>query len=193
MKVLLIDDTSDNLNVGKQEIGKFFPSVLVETCDNFRDAIGLLIPGQNYDVVLTDLNMPMCETPAFHGNRGRNLKFREGGYVPYGVFIALRAALVGVKYIAIVTDGGHHASAANAALECIGSPLVRGLNYPSFLECSKPHFIVGKISNDEDLKLGFEINGSKLFIIDSFKHEGSISEVPVYGFQGALQRIMVYS
>src|SRR3989338_4224046 len=192
-KVLIIDDKAENLEIGKQEIEKFFPDFSVETCNNFRDAIGLLVFGHSYDVVLTDLNMPVCSTPAFNSNQ-RNTLWNKDEIVPYGIFIALRAVRVGVKRIAIITDNGHHASAANAALECIAgnaSDFV-ALNYrDDVLWESKPNFLAGVHNlNMKNAKPDIEINGAKLLIADSFKHKGSITEGPNYGFQGALRFLL---
>ncbi|MEN9582488.1 MAG: Response regulator receiver domain [Candidatus Parcubacteria bacterium] len=195
MKILIIDDTPENLEIGTQEIKKYFPDFIVETCSNFREAMEQLTPGSDYDVVLTDLNMPICETSAFHPYV-RGTLYKDDEVIPYGMFIVFRAASVGVKKIAIVTDKGHHASAANAALECLGfgnGKEVRELGYSHFPEGNRDHppFMVSNIDMRGEIKANFKINDSTLLIADSFKHKGSISkDEPKFGFQGALRILL---
>lgn len=67
----------------------------------------------DFDVVLTDMNLPMSEfklAPEW---------FKAGEQVPYGFVLALRACLVGVKFVAMVTDTNHHHGAMSAALDLI--------------------------------------------------------------------------
>ena len=71
-----------------------------------------------FDVVLTDMNLPTSE--GLTGIQPHLVE--EGGLVPYGFPLALKAASVGVKYVAMVTDTGHHDSALSAALDMIARP-----------------------------------------------------------------------
>jgi CheY-like chemotaxis protein len=68
-----------------------------------------------FDVVLTDLMMPMSRRTLAPG------VYIPGEQVPYGFIIALRAANRGVKYVAVVTDTNHHQGAMSAALDHLGS------------------------------------------------------------------------
>lgn len=90
-----------------------------------------------FEVVLTDMMMPMSRRTLAPGI------FEYGEEVPYGFVIALRAALFGVKYIAMLTDTNHHKGAMSASLDNLGSA-----SYHS----SAPNF---------------EINGAKAMFVHS--------------------------
>ena len=63
-----------------------------------------------YDVVMTDMNMPM-------GSRlclGRMCN--PAVQVPYGFALVLLAVLAGAKFVAMITDSNHHKDAMSAAL-----------------------------------------------------------------------------
>jgi hypothetical protein len=65
------------------------------------------------DVALLDLFLPMSKitiSPSTY----------EDELVPYGFVLSLRAALVGVKYIAVATDVNHHEDALSAAFDELG-------------------------------------------------------------------------
>lgn len=68
-----------------------------------------------YDVVLVDMMMPVARKTAL----GSGIH-PYGEEVPYGFVLALRAALRGAKYVAMVTDTNHHKGAMSAALDYIG-------------------------------------------------------------------------
>lgn len=82
-----------------------------------------------FDVVLTDMMMPMSQkmlAPDF---------YKWGEQVPYGFIIALKAALCGAKFVALVTDTNHHLGAMSAAIDHLGSAAY-------YREGCKPNFIV---------------------------------------------------
>lgn len=178
MKVLLVDDTAENLEFGKKGIEKFFPNVQVETCDSFNEAMKLIVPNNGYDAVLTDLNMPVNTDSAWYQKMPG---FNDKEIIPYGLIIAMRAALIGVKNIAIVTNGGHHSSAINAAIEYLGMGNGNDRMYDNYrvdmgMEVSKT-------------KPNFNINGANVLIVDTFKNSEN-EEAPYYGFDGALSVLM---
>lgn len=67
-----------------------------------------------YEVVLVDMMMPVARKTAL--SIGLHPYDQE---VPYGFVLALRAALRGAKYVAMVTDTNHHKGAMSAALDYI--------------------------------------------------------------------------
>jgi len=104
--------------------------------DTEDDAIEKSVLPIPYDVVLTDMNMPMSRktlTPS---------AFQSGEQVPYGFILALRACMMGAKYVAMVTDTNHHKGAMSAALDHLSSAYY-----------------------DESFKPNFEINGAKVMFI----------------------------
>lgn len=81
-----------------------------------------------FDVVLTDMMMPMSKRTLASG------VFNPTEQVPYGFVIALKATLVGAKFVAMVTDTNHHKSAMSAAIDHFG---------PSYYnERAKPNFTI---------------------------------------------------
>ncbi|TSC60379.1 MAG: hypothetical protein LiPW15_257 [Parcubacteria group bacterium LiPW_15] len=91
-----------------------------------------------FEVVLTDMMMPVSMKTIGPG------VYRPGEEVPYGFVIALKAASLGAKFVAMVTDGNHHEDAMIAAIECLN---------PSY-------FANGEISS-------FTINGAKAVFVQA--------------------------
>lgn len=79
-----------------------------------------------FEVVLTDMMMPMSSRTLSEG-------FDPGEQVPYGFIIALKATLLGAKFVALVTDTNHHKGAMSAALDHLGSAYYREGFKPNFL------------------------------------------------------------
>ncbi|MCX6766956.1 MAG: hypothetical protein NT170_04260 [Candidatus Moranbacteria bacterium] len=67
-----------------------------------------------FEVVLTDMMMPMSQSRVLRLEFYNPIK-----QVPYGFIITLKAALLGAKFVAMVTDTNHHAEAMSAALDHI--------------------------------------------------------------------------
>ncbi|HCC22595.1 TPA: hypothetical protein DF272_00215 [Candidatus Falkowbacteria bacterium] len=79
-----------------------------------------------FEVVLTDMMMPMSSqtlAPEVFNHRER---------VPYGFVIALRAALRGARFVAMVTDTNHHQGAMSAAIDHLGDTYYRDGFKPNF-------------------------------------------------------------
>lgn len=66
-----------------------------------------------FDVVLTDMELPIMRTSSFSSVP------TDEQSAPFGLIIALRAAQVGVKYVAMVTDTNHHSTAMSNAIDMI--------------------------------------------------------------------------
>ncbi len=97
----------------------------------------------SFDAVLTGMMLPMSP------KKMDKDAFNPKELIPYGFIIVMRAALVGIKYVAVVTTAGkQHRNAMSAALKHISS----GVNAPA----------------------NFIINGSKA----TFVHAPMICEIP---------------
>ena len=70
--------------------------------------------GEAFDAVLTDMNLPSTK-----GITVVSSKVLEEGLVPFGFIFALKAAARGARYVAMITDTGHHDGAISAALDAI--------------------------------------------------------------------------
>jgi CheY-like chemotaxis protein len=130
MKILVVEDKQ----IHQQSARDTLVGHDVTIIDSFDEAMRLLVAG-SFEVVLTDMMMPMSRKTL-----ARDLYDPEV-QVPYGFVIALRAALCGAKFVAMLTDTNHHKSAISAALDHIG-----GASYHAF----KPNF---------------EINGAKAMFV----------------------------
>ena len=69
-----------------------------------------IIGSEKFDVVLTDLHLPMS-------SKTMGDKFRFGELVPYGILLMVEAARQGAKYVAVVTDLSHHDDPFSAAFD----------------------------------------------------------------------------
>ncbi|MDP1619825.1 MAG: hypothetical protein Q8M12_02405, partial [bacterium] len=69
-----------------------------------------LLASEKFDVVLTDMEMPMAVGGAL-------ATYILGKKIPYGLLIATEAARVGVKQVGVVTDLGHHDDPFSAAFD----------------------------------------------------------------------------
>lgn len=112
MKVLVVDDKELHLQAAREQLVNH--NLL--TTDSYEEAIELLAEGSDIEVLLSDLLMPA--EPYALGTEG--LKYL-GHEMPIGLVLALRAALVRVKMVAVITDANHHSHPMSAALDWIGS------------------------------------------------------------------------
>ncbi len=106
LRILVIDDTPTNIRSAKVGLAGH----LLRTATGYDEAMKIL-GNQDFDVVLTDLEMPMSPNLLAPG------RFKLGELVPYGFLIAIEAARQGAKFVAIATDGGHHAGPLQAAFD----------------------------------------------------------------------------
>lgn len=143
MKILVIDDTKSNLVAAVQTIVGHDVTICSthEEADNLlspqydekkikrlkekyegdgMDGFAAYVKARNeskmpyWDAVLSDLLMP-----AGRMNQGdEGLQF-VGQEMPVGWSLALRAAMEGAKFVAVVTDMGHHDHPASAMLDSL--------------------------------------------------------------------------
>jgi hypothetical protein len=123
MRILVVDDSLRHLEAARQSLADHELTLV----DSYTAAQILLQKGAPFDAVLSDLMMPA--EPQTLGPEG--LKFL-GHQIPIGFVVALLAARVGVKRIAVVTDANHHNHPMSAALDWIGSAYWDGKERPTF-------------------------------------------------------------
>lgn len=100
------------------------------------------IPFQ-FDVVLTDMMMPMGDWETLRGACDPSQQ------VPYGFVLALRAAKRGAKFVAMVTDTNHHKGAMSAAIDHIGAPYYSGREDDFQINGAKVRFVHAPFCEDK--------------------------------------------
>lgn len=105
LRILVIDDTQKHITSAKTGLAGH----RLTTVTGYEDAMSALA-SKRFDVVLTDLHLPMS-------SKMIGEKFRLGELVPYGIFLMVEAAWQGAKYIAVVTDLSHHDDPFSAAFD----------------------------------------------------------------------------
>ena len=110
-KILVIDDTEAN-RVRAESLN----ARELVIASNYDQAM-TLINAEHFDVVLTDLYLPMSK----HHHALSIDAIRIGETVPYGLLIALEAALHGAD-AAVVTDANHHQDCFSAAFDDFRKP-----------------------------------------------------------------------
>lgn len=143
MKILVIDDRDINQDSAATTLGGHEVTII----GSYDEAISVLVPECGYEVVLSDLMMPMSKETIIPG------VYKNGELVPYGFILALRASAAGAKYVAVVTDTNHHNSAVSAAIDHAGG----------FKENGDEAWNCGW--EDGAIAPRFTINGAKAFFI----------------------------
>lgn len=110
MKILVVDDNFKHLFAAEALDDEH----LVTKLDSYSLAMEFLKEGTEVDVLLCDLMMSAEE----HMLSREGLAFL-GHEIPIGFILMLRAAQVGVKYAAVVTDTNHHNHPISAAIDWI--------------------------------------------------------------------------
>ncbi|MCX6716008.1 MAG: hypothetical protein NT077_03245 [Candidatus Taylorbacteria bacterium] len=105
LRILVIDDTPENIASAKHGLAGH----RLITVTGYQDAMDTL-GREKFDVVLTDLHLPMS-------SRTMGNKFRLGELVPYGILLMVEAARQGARHVAVVTDLGHHDDPFSAAFD----------------------------------------------------------------------------
>lgn len=136
MKILVIDDKDLHCD----SACKAFDGHELTVVGSYDDAMELLCTGCGFDVVLSDLMLPMSRQTL------ASAAYHPGELVPYGFVLALRASLVGVPYVAVATDINHHKNAVSAALDKLE---IRDANSYWY----------------DGLRPNFTINGTKAFFV----------------------------
>lgn len=104
--VLVVDDSKANINSAIDDLSKKCHLITATGYDEAMDVMSK----QLFDIVLTDLHLPM--SPKGMGN-----KFRLGELVPYGLLLLLEAGRQGARYVAVVTDLSHHDDPFSSAFD----------------------------------------------------------------------------
>ena len=105
-RILVIDDRESNRNAALRDLSDYRLTV----ASRYEEAM-LLLSEEQFDIVLTDLKLPMSS---------RTLSeeaFELGKLVNYGFLLMLEAASRGVRYIAVVSDIDHHQDPMAAAFD----------------------------------------------------------------------------
>lgn len=183
MKILVIEDKQMHQDSARETL-KGHDVTIVGSYDqaikalNRRDAKYNLLPLE-YEVVLTDMNMPMCKQAL------TNDVFNPVEQVPYGFVLALMSAHRGAKYVAMVTDTNHHKGAMSAALDEL-SPSYYAWHHDSKYVSDNPTV--------------FNINGAKVvfvhtpFVEDVYPNSDCIGKgEPCDGLCDICHGTMVYS
>ncbi len=106
LRILVVDDTPKHIVSARTGLANHN----LTTVTGYEQAMSVL-ENERFDVVLTDLHMPMSSktlgTDAFY----------LGGLVPYGILLMVEAARCGAKFVAVVTDLNHHSDPFSAAFD----------------------------------------------------------------------------
>jgi len=105
LRILVIDDILENIASAMAGLGCH----RLTTATGYREAMDIL-SREKFDVVLTDLHLPMS-------SETMGDKFRLGELVPYGILLMIEAARQGAKKVAVVTDLSHHDDPFSAAFD----------------------------------------------------------------------------
>lgn len=149
MKILVIDDNIIHRNAAKKAL-EGHDLTIAKSFDEALELLGSRYDDKDteYEVVLTDMNMPMSAQTI-----SKELYDPEQE-VAYGFVLALHAAQKGAKFVAMVTDTNHHRGAMSAALDHIGFPYYPSESLGGFtpnfvINGAKVMFIHAPLINDE--------------------------------------------
>jgi len=106
LRVLVIDDTPEHLRSARTGLAGNH----VTTAKGYREAMQIL-SNEKFDVVLTDLHMPMSSQTLSEKS------FKLGELVPYGILLMVEAARKGTSFVGVVTDLNHHNDPFSAAFD----------------------------------------------------------------------------
>lgn len=111
LTILVIDDTPENLEGALALLGEQHHVMLAQGFAQGRE----LIEARPWDVVLTDLHMPL-------GSEAKTAlssdAIKIGETVPCGMFLVFRATQLGAK-VAVVTDANHHQDWTSALFDTL--------------------------------------------------------------------------
>ncbi len=107
--ILVVEDTLRH----RKSAAKLLAGHKLTIAKGYEEAMEIMA-GNKFDVVLTDLYMPM--SPKTLGQTA----FELGKVVPYGLLLVLEAARNGAKFVAVATDLGHHDDYMAAAFDHYG-------------------------------------------------------------------------
>jgi len=111
MKILVVDDNPKHLAAADDLVAAGHEVVRT---DEYEKAIKLLNEDAQFNAILADRSMPA--EPYALGSTG--LKYL-GHPIDIGYVLLIRAAQVGIRYGAILTDASHHDDPGSAAIDWI--------------------------------------------------------------------------
>jgi CheY-like chemotaxis protein len=117
MKILVVDDSKKNLLSAQPLV---VDGHTVMAVSSYEEAIELLKPQNEYDVLLTDMLMPA--EPYMLGIKGLSFLGHE---IPIGFVLMLLAGLNGVKFAIMATDTNHHDHPMSASVDWLHTNPVR--------------------------------------------------------------------
>ncbi|GEM_PF-772561 len=106
LRILVIDDTPKHILNAKKTLTSYH----LTTTTTYEDVMELLAK-EHFDVVLTDLHLPMSSKTLSPS------AFKLGELVPYGILLMIEAARRGALWTAVVTDLNHHSDPFSAAFD----------------------------------------------------------------------------
>ncbi len=129
LRILVIDDAAKHIASAKKGLAGHF----LTTATGYQEAMELL-GKEKFDVVLTDLHLPMS-------SQTMGDKFKLGELVPYGILLMIEAARQGAKQVAVVTDLSHHDDPFSAAFDHYS-------RFPISIEGAKVRMLHARISEE---------------------------------------------
>jgi CheY-like chemotaxis protein len=132
LRILVVEDSPKHQASAKKGLAGH----KLTLATGYEEAMKIL-DSEKFDVVLTDLQMPMSSRTL--GSEA----FKLGQLVPYGLLLKDEAAHQGAKWVAVVTDLNHHADWVSAAFD--------HFSYPMQIEGAKVLMMHAPM-NDDDTK-----------------------------------------
>ena len=129
LRILVIDDTAKHIASAKKGLAGH----RLTTTTGYQEAMELL-SNEKFDVVLTDLHLPMS-------SKTMGDKFKLGELVPYGILLMIEAARQGTKKVAVVTDLSHHDDPFSAAFDHYSQ-------FPISIEGAKVRMLHTRVSDE---------------------------------------------
>ncbi|OGL72419.1 hypothetical protein A3D69_02400 [Candidatus Uhrbacteria bacterium RIFCSPHIGHO2_02_FULL_54_11] len=130
LRILVIEDSK----IHQESARATLEGHIVVIAETFHDGMSWIVNGYSsakreqegkttFDVVLTDMMLPVDLGSLSMADRR---KFPEGTLAPYGFSLALRAAQEGIPFVAMVSQGNHHADPVCHSLDYLGGPSYQG-------------------------------------------------------------------
>ena len=154
LRILVIDDKPENLQDAINQIGEEYE---ITTASSYEEARELLSPKifiepkgwqpnpQKFDILLTDLFMPVVEKHV------ENQKDKNKEH-PYGLIFIFMAIASGIKMIGVVSSENHHHNAFLYAVE----PITKNKQYGEII-------LVGSYADGPGYKTYDEVSGKTTY------------------------------
>ncbi|PCI29332.1 hypothetical protein COB55_02430 [Candidatus Wolfebacteria bacterium] len=109
LSILVIEDTPKHIDSARSGLADH----KLTFATGYQAAMSIL-ESEKFDVVLTDLKLPMSSRTL------SDQAFKIGELVPYGLLLMIEAAKQGTEFVGVVTDLGHHDDPFSAAFDHFG-------------------------------------------------------------------------